>query len=73
MFPRWRGHTGNLEALYAALPGLGMRTIQSSTFIYLVASVENEEMAIAGTSWVLAQNFGVLAGASESTAIINGV
>lgn len=70
---RWHGHTNWFEALFVALPGFGMGVIQSSTFIHLAASLDHSEIAIAGTTWFLAQNVGVLVGASFSTTLINHV
>lgn len=73
MLLRWHGSTNWLEALYVSLPGVGMGIIQSATFIHLAASVGHSEMAIAGTTWFLAQNIGSLIGASISTSLINSV
>jgi MFS family permease len=70
---RWHGNTNAVEALYVLLPGIGMGIIQSASFIHLAASVEHDEIAVAGTSWFLAQNIGVLVGASLSTALTSGV
>jgi hypothetical protein len=50
-----------------------MGIIQSTTFIHLVASVDNSEVSIAGTTWFLAQSIGILVGASFSTTLINSV
>ncbi|CAJ2504948.1 Uu.00g123420.m01.CDS01 [Anthostomella pinea] len=66
---RWRGHTGLAEALYVALGGLGMGITQSVTFVHLAASLEPEEMAIAGTSWFLSQSLGVLVSANMFNAV----
>jgi sugar phosphate permease len=73
IFLRWNGHINLLESLYVVLPGFGMGTIQSSTFVHLAASLDRSDMAIAGTAWFLAQSFGYLFGASFSTALINSV
>ncbi|KAJ4245523.1 hypothetical protein NW762_014032 [Fusarium torreyae] len=67
----WHGKVSWFQALFVALPGMGMGIVQSSTFIHLAASLDNSEIAIAGASWFLAQNIGVLIGASFSTASIN--
>lgn len=50
---------------------MGMGIIQSTTFVHLAASLEHSDIAIAGSAWFLAQNIGVLVGASLSTSIIN--
>ncbi|RMJ17737.1 hypothetical protein CDV36_002563 [Fusarium kuroshium] len=71
IFLRWRGSTRWFDALLVALPGTGMGVIQSTTFVHLAASLDRSEIAIAGASWFLAQNIGVLMGASISTAMIN--
>ncbi|WAO91780.1 MFS domain-containing protein [Fusarium falciforme] len=71
IFLRWRGSTRWFDALLVALPGTGMGVIQSTTFVHLAASLDRSEIAIAGASWFLAQNIGVLMGASISTATIN--
>lgn len=71
IFLRWRGSTRWFDALLVSLPGTGMGVIQSTTFVHLAASLERSEIAIAGASWFLAQNIGVLMGASISTATIN--
>lgn len=68
---RWHGKITFYDALYVALPGMGMGVIQSATFIHLAASLEQSEVAVAGTSWFLAQNVGALAGASLSIPLIN--
>lgn len=73
MLLRWHGSTNWAESLYVSLPGVGMGIIQSATFIHLAASVDHSEMAIAGTTWFLAQNIGSLIGASISTSLINSV
>jgi predicted MFS family arabinose efflux permease len=70
---RWHGNTHPTEAFYVVLPGVGMGIIQSASFMHLAANVEHHEIAIAGTSWFLAQNVGVLVGASLDTALINAV
>ncbi|KAH6986479.1 major facilitator superfamily domain-containing protein [Ilyonectria sp. MPI-CAGE-AT-0026] len=67
----WRGNTNWFQALFVSLPGVGMGIIQSSTFIHLAASLDHSQIAIAGTTWFLAQNIGVLVGASFSTTVIN--
>ncbi|KAH8660573.1 major facilitator superfamily domain-containing protein [Xylariales sp. PMI_506] len=68
---RWHGNIQWYEALFVALPGAGMGIIQSTTFVHLAASLEPSEIAIAGAAWFLAQNIGILLGASFSTAAIN--
>lgn len=70
---RWRGDIGWPDSLYVTLPGMGMGILQSTTFIHLAASLEQGEIAIASASWFLAQNIGILVGASFSTATINYV
>lgn len=70
---RWRGDIGWPDSLYVTLPGMGMGILQSTTFIHLAASLDHSEIAIASASWFLAQNIGVLVGASFSTATINYV
>lgn len=70
---RWQGDVQWFDTLYVALPGTGMGILQSTTFIHLAASLGHSEIAIAGASWFLAQNIGVLVGASFSTSIINYV
>ncbi|KAM0547519.1 hypothetical protein ACHAPJ_010392 [Fusarium lateritium] len=67
----WHGKVSWFQALFVALPGMGMGIVQSSTFVHLAACLDNSEIAIAGASWFLAQNIGVLIGASFSTASIN--
>lgn len=68
---RWHGSIKWYESLFVALPGAGMGIIQSTTFVHLAASLEPSEVAIAGAAWFLAQNIGILLGASFSTAAIN--
>lgn len=70
---RWQGDIQWFDGLYVALPGVGMGILQSTTFIHLAASLTHSEIAISGASWFLAQNIGVLVGASFSTATINYV
>lgn len=70
---RWQGDIRWFDGLYVALPGMGMGILQSTTFIHLAASLDHSEIAIASASWFLAQNIGVLVGASFSTATINYV
>lgn len=70
---RWHGSTGSIEALYVLLPGVGMGIVQATSFMHLAASVDHDEIAIAGSAWFLAQNVGVLVGASLSTALINSM
>lgn len=50
-----------------------MGTSQSTTFVHLAASLERTEMAIAGTTWFLAQSMGSLIGASFDIALTNAV
>jgi hypothetical protein len=50
-----------------------MGTTQSTTFVHLAASLDRSEVAIAGTTWFLAQSFGSLIGASCATALMNSV
>ncbi|ETS86976.1 hypothetical protein PFICI_00804 [Pestalotiopsis fici W106-1] len=71
IFLRWRGSTRWYESVFVSLPGMGMGIIQSTTFVHLAASLEHSEIAIAGSAWFLAQNVGILVGASLSTSIIN--
>lgn len=71
IFLRWRGSTRWYESVFVALPGMGMGIMQSTTFVHLAASLEQSEIAIAGSSWFLAQNVGILIGSSLSTATIN--
>lgn len=70
---RWNGPLNLIESLYVLLPGFGMGTIQSSTFIHVAASLDRKDMSIAGTVWFLAQSFGYLIGASFATALINAM
>lgn len=70
---RWNGRINIFESLYVVLPGFGMGTIQSSTFVHLAASLDRSDMAIAGTTWFLAQSMGYLTGASFSTALISAM
>lgn len=69
----WNGRVNLLQSLFVMLPGLGMGTIQSSTFVHLAASLDRHEISIAGTTWFLAQSVGYLVGASFSTALINAM
>ncbi|KAI0177071.1 major facilitator superfamily domain-containing protein [Pestalotiopsis sp. NC0098] len=71
IFLRWRGSTVWYESIFVALPGMGMGIMQSTTFVHLAASLEQSDIAIAGSSWFLAQNVGILIGSSLSTATIN--
>lgn len=71
IFLRWRGSTEWYESVFVALPGMGMGIMQSTTFVHLAASLEQSDIAIAGSSWFLAQNVGILIGSSLSTATIN--
>ncbi|OQV04216.1 hypothetical protein CLAIMM_09132 [Cladophialophora immunda] len=57
---RWHGATNWAESCYVYLAGFGMGTTQSTTFVHLAASLEHAEIAIAGTTWFLAQSFGSL-------------
>ena len=70
---RWHGHTQWYDNLLVMLPGVGMGVTQSTTFIHLAASLDQAEVAIAGSSWFLAQNIGALVGASLSMPLINKV
>lgn len=64
---RWRGATNWPEVLYIFLGGFGMGIVQSTTFIHLAASLEQSEIAFAGTALYLAQNVSVLVGIQVST------
>jgi predicted MFS family arabinose efflux permease len=68
---RWHGKMYWLETLYVALPGLAMGVLQCATFVHLAASLDRSETAIAATAWFLAQNIGVLTGASLSVPLVN--
>ncbi|KPM35909.1 hypothetical protein AK830_g10653 [Neonectria ditissima] len=70
---RWHGTPNWFESLFVCLPGIGMGVIQSATFIHLAASLRHSEISIAGTAWFVAQNVGILVGASFSTTLINRV
>lgn len=68
---RWTGNTGWPESLYIFLGGFGSGIIQSTTFIHLAASLEANEMAIAGTTLYLAQNVFILVGIQLSTTVLH--
>jgi hypothetical protein len=68
---RWRGETSWAEVLYIFLGGFGQGIIQSTTFIHLAASLDESEIAIAGTALYLAQNLFVLVGIQLATAILH--
>lgn len=70
---RWRGSASWVDSSCVFLAGFGMGTSQSTTFVHLAASLEQSEMAIAGTSWFLAQSLGSLIGASFDIALTNAV
>lgn len=61
---RWHGTASFAETLYVVLGGLGIGIIQSTTFVHLAASLDAKDIAIAGTSWFLSQNIGVLVAAN---------
>lgn len=62
---RWRtGSTAWYDTMWVILGGLGMGITQSTTFVHLAASLDRSEMAIAGTSWFLAQSVGLLVSAN---------
>ncbi|RMZ82619.1 hypothetical protein DV738_g1697, partial [Chaetothyriales sp. CBS 135597] len=46
---RWRGSTSWVETLYIFLGGFGSGALSSTPFVHLAASLELEDMAIAGT------------------------
>jgi hypothetical protein len=48
-----------------------MGIIQSTTFIHLAASLDQSEIAIAGTALYLAQNLFVLVGIQLATALLH--
>ncbi|CAH0042854.1 unnamed protein product [Clonostachys rhizophaga] len=73
LFVTWRGSTSWYTSLLVALPGAGMGILQSTTFLHLAASLDPSDIAIAGSAWFLAQNIGILLGASMSTTVINSV
>ncbi|CAH0045987.1 unnamed protein product [Clonostachys solani] len=73
LFMTWRGNTSWYTSLLVALPGAGMGILQSTTFLHFAASLDPSDIAIAGSAWFLAQNVGVLLGASMSTTVINSV
>uniref|UniRef100_A0A8H7NPR9 Major facilitator superfamily (MFS) profile domain-containing protein n=1 Tax=Bionectria ochroleuca TaxID=29856 RepID=A0A8H7NPR9_BIOOC len=73
LFATWRGSTSWYTSLLVALPGAGMGILQSTTFLHLAASLDPSDIAIAGSAWFLAQNVGILLGASMSTTVINSV
>lgn len=68
---RWRGVTSWPEVLYIFLGGFGMGIVQSTTFIHLAASLDQSEMAIAGTTLYLAQNVSVLVGIQIATTVLH--
>lgn len=70
---RWHGNTAWTESLYVYLAGFGMGSTQSTTFVHIAASLDHSEIAIAGTTWFLAQSFGSLIGASFATSLMHKV
>ena len=68
---RWHGSTNFAELLYIVPGGFGAGTIQQTTFIHLAASLDQSEIAIAGTSLFLSVNLGVLVGVSLSTSLVH--
>lgn len=68
---RWHGSTSWPEVLYIFFGGFGSGVILSTTFIHLAASLESNEMAIAGTTLYLATNLFLLVGIQLSTTILH--
>ncbi|ERF75699.1 hypothetical protein EPUS_01529 [Endocarpon pusillum Z07020] len=68
---RWRGSSNWAETLYIFCGGFGSGAIQSTTFIHLAASLDPEDMAIAGTTLYLAQNLFLLIGIQSATTILH--
>ncbi|EXJ70854.1 uncharacterized protein A1O5_05845 [Cladophialophora psammophila CBS 110553] len=68
---RWRGAIHPAETLYLFLGGFASGTNQSTTFIHLAASLEQSEMAIAGTTLYLCHNLFLLIGIQFSTALLH--
>lgn len=73
MCVRWHGQTNWPEACAVYLAGFGMGTSQSTTFVHLAASLDHSDIAIAGTTWFLAQSSGSLIGASFDISLMNAV
>ena len=68
---RWHGATGWSNVWYTFFGGFGMGTIQSTTFIHLAASLDQSEMAIAGTALYVAQNVFMLIGIQLATTVLH--
>ncbi|KAI1626106.1 major facilitator superfamily domain-containing protein [Exophiala viscosa] len=69
---RWHGTTHWAELIYFSLGGFGSGIIQSTSFVHLAASLDQSEIAIAGTILYLAQNIFVLVGIQVATAVLQG-
>jgi len=68
---RWHGATGWSDVWYTFFGGFGMGTMQSTTFIHLAASLDQSEMAIAGTALYVAQNVFMLLGIQLATTVLH--
>ncbi|KIW21654.1 hypothetical protein PV08_02234 [Exophiala spinifera] len=67
---RWHGTTHWIELTYFFLGGFGSGVIQSTSFVHLAASLDQSEIAIAGTVLYLIQNIFLLVGIQSATAVL---
>ncbi|KAL6248669.1 hypothetical protein RBB50_004924 [Rhinocladiella similis] len=67
---RWHGTTHWTELIYFLLGGFGSGVIQSTSFVHLAASLDQSEIAIAGTCLYLTQNIFMLVGIQGATAVL---
>ncbi|RSL60659.1 hypothetical protein CEP54_006643 [Fusarium duplospermum] len=65
----WRGSTPSWQTLFLFPGGFGIGLAHASLYIGLAASVEKEDMAIAGTGYYLCGNIGAVAGLSAHNAL----
>ena len=68
---RWRGHMYPIEMAYLFLGGFASGTNGSTTFIHLAASLDQSEIAIAGTTLYLINSLFLLIGLQFSTALLH--
>ena len=65
----WNGYTSPLESVATLPGGFAMGVISSSTFVGLIAGVEERYIAIAASGIYLAFNIGGVVGVSAGNAV----
>lgn len=68
---RWHGGSSFIDSSYLVLGGLGMGSTQSTTFVHLVAALNAQDLAVAGTTWFLCQSAGMLIAANVFNMVHN--